>query len=202
VVFLRVLLGDGLEPPAAAVVGEGRGGAEADGLLAVLGGLHVQRRRGARGEFAVDRVQRVAGGRPGREAADLAGAPAGHLQELTNKLLVQKENSCSREDRLRGDRFGLPEGEERCRRRPCAPPRPVPAVLLPQDLPCSREHGGAAEQRKRRFLVDFIFSGFIVEIRHNSILPPQLFFQVREYYCSINRDFYVVLKYKDRMRYL
>ena len=78
----RVLRGDGLQPPAAAVVGEGRAGPEADGLFAVPDGLDVQRRRGPGVELAVDGVQRVAGRRPRREPPDLAGAPARHLQEL------------------------------------------------------------------------------------------------------------------------
>jgi hypothetical protein len=78
----RVVRGDGLQPPAAAVVGEGRAGAEADGLLAVPDGLDVQRRRGPGAELAVDGVQRVAGRRPRREPPNLAGAPAAHLQEL------------------------------------------------------------------------------------------------------------------------
>jgi hypothetical protein len=98
----RVLRGDGLQPPAAAVVGEGRAGAEADGLLAVPHGLDVQRRRGPRLELAVDGVQRVPGRRPRREPPDLAGAPARHLQELPTgtetrarcqNCMVGKENS-------------------------------------------------------------------------------------------------------------
>ena len=78
----RVLRGDGLQPPAAAVVGEGHAGAEADGLFAVPDGLDMQRWRGLGFELAVDGVQRVAGRRPCREPPDLAGAPARHLQEL------------------------------------------------------------------------------------------------------------------------
>ena len=78
----RVLRGDGLQPPAAAVVGEGYAGAEADGLFAVPDGLDVQRRRGPGFELAVDGVQRVAGRRPCREPPNPAGAPARHLQEL------------------------------------------------------------------------------------------------------------------------
>ena len=78
----RVLRGDGLQPPAAAVVGEGRAGAEADGLFAVPDGLDVQRRRAPGFELAVDGVQRVAGRHPCHEPPDLAGAPARHLQEL------------------------------------------------------------------------------------------------------------------------
>lgn len=82
VVTRRVLLGDGLQLPSVAVVGERRGGAEADGLLAVLHGLDVQRRRCAGGELAVHGVQRVPRRRPEREPPHLAGAPALHLQEL------------------------------------------------------------------------------------------------------------------------
>ena len=78
----RVLRGDGLQPPAAAVVGEGRARAEADGLFAVPDGLDVQRRWGPGFELAVDGVQRVADRRPCRESPDLARAPARHLQEL------------------------------------------------------------------------------------------------------------------------
>jgi hypothetical protein len=39
----------------------------------------------------VDRVQSVAGGRPGRETPDLAGAPAGHLQELPNRIACSEK---------------------------------------------------------------------------------------------------------------
>jgi hypothetical protein len=77
----RVLRGDGLQPPAAAVVGEGRAGAEADGLFAVPDGLDVQRRRGPGFELAVDGVQHVAGRRPCREPPDLAGAPQWRIQD-------------------------------------------------------------------------------------------------------------------------
>ena len=41
----RILRGDGLQPPAAVVVGESRAGAEADGLFTIPDGLDVQRRR-------------------------------------------------------------------------------------------------------------------------------------------------------------
>ena len=60
----RVLRGDGLQPPAAAVVNEGCAGAEDDGLFAVPDGLDVQRRRGPGFELEVDGVQRIAGRRP------------------------------------------------------------------------------------------------------------------------------------------
>ena len=103
----RVLRGDGLQPPAAAVVGEGRAGAEADGLFAVPDGLDVQRRWGPGFELAVDGVQRVAGRRPCREPPDLAGAPARHLQELpsgkqTASTSVRGERVQQEEETFRG----------------------------------------------------------------------------------------------------
>ena len=103
----RVLRGDGLQPPAAAVVGEGRAGAEADGLFAVPDGLDVQRRRAPGFELAVDGVQRVAGRRPCREPPDLARAPARHLQELpsnkqTASASVRGERVQQEEETFRG----------------------------------------------------------------------------------------------------
>jgi len=103
----RVLRGDGLQPPAAAVVGEGRAGAEADGLFAVPDGLDVQRRWGPGFELAVDGVQRVAGRRPCREPPDLAGAPARHLEELpsgkqTTSASVRGERVQQEEETFRG----------------------------------------------------------------------------------------------------
>lgn len=104
----RVLRGDGLQPPAVAVVGEGRAGTEADGLFAVPDGLDVQRRRGPGVELAVDGVQRVAGRRPRREPPDLAGAPARHLQELA-KRQAGRQQARQLDDALQllGRRFAI-----------------------------------------------------------------------------------------------
>ena len=57
----RVLRGDGLQPPAAAVVGEGRAGAEADGLFAAWQFLEVTcRSSGKVRRFTVGTTDRYA----------------------------------------------------------------------------------------------------------------------------------------------
>jgi hypothetical protein len=98
-------------------------------------------------------VQRVAGGSPGRETPDLAGAPAGHLQELPNKIACSEKNSYSRDV----TEMGCAETDSVYRRgRSAAGAILVRRLVLPRRFACLRichvraglEEGSRADEKE------------------------------------------------------